>query len=128
MADLGNIGGDTVLGLLFGLGAVVSLGIGEASLLGYTLSDTFAVGGQTLTYANAMSIAAILGVLGLNTPKFDRMNEETKLLAGAAVVLVGVGTFAPDLLEPVTAGQSMTLAVAVWAVESGGFWALATSK
>jgi hypothetical protein len=133
--DFRNIGADTVISGLFGLGTLVTLGIVDASLLNYTL-DAVAftlpklpvVGAAEVTNASAMSVAALGTVWALNQPSVDRFSPEEKALGGATVALVLAGIFAPDLLTPISAGASVPLAVTVWGVQGGGYWVFATGN
>jgi hypothetical protein len=128
--DFGNLSTDTVLSALFALGAAETLGIGDFELLSVALDSTFyAAGGVDVAWASALSLLALLGAWVVNDPSLDTLSTETQALAVASVGIVLVGAISPSTLDPLTvSGGSLTIASIVWAIESGGFWALGTSN
>jgi len=120
---------DSVLGAAFALATTVSLGIvGSLTVLGIDLTATQQIAGISLANSSIVSILALLGVVAANTPSLNTMRTETKVLGGATALIVLTMAVSPTTLDFVTYDQSAILAFAVFGVESGGFWSLATSR
>jgi hypothetical protein len=129
MAD-DNLEIDAVLGSVFALGSAHTLGIGDFELLGVSLSETFyTLAGIDVAWASLLSLVGLLGVVAANSPSWDRMGDEAKILGLATGAVVLVGAYDPSIIDPITlTGGSATIAAVAWAIEAGGFWALATSR
>jgi len=129
MAD-DNLEIDAVLGSVFALGSAHTLGLGEFELLGVSLSDTFyTLAGIDVAWASLLSLVGLLGVVAANSPTWDRMGDEAKILGAATGAIVLVGAYDPSLIDPLTlTGGSATIAAIAWTIEAGGFWSLATSR
>jgi len=120
---------DSALGAAFSLAAAVTLGlIGSLTVLGIDLTAMTTLSGIDISNASIVSLVALLGVFAVNRPDVERMQKETQILALAALALVGVFAVSPDTLSALTFSESPVLAATAFAIESGGFWALATAQ
>jgi hypothetical protein len=120
---------DSVLGSAFAVAAAVTLGlIGTLSVVGVDLTASQTIAGVSLANASLISLAALAGVFAVNKPDLERMSTETQILAAASVALVGTFAISPDTLSALTFSNSPVLAGVAFAIESGGFWAIATAQ
>jgi hypothetical protein len=114
-----------LVGILFGLTAAASIGIGEISLFGVDLLESLVtLGPLTIDYATVGSLVAlIVGYLEFENGQTDvsMMEPVEKYLALGAVALVIYGSYKPAFWD----GQALVVQLAGMAVSIAGYWALA---
>lgn len=123
--DLQEIGWDGTLAVLYTAAAAVSLEIASVVLLDTDLSQVLISDPVTVTLASAVSVFALGAVWLINQPSLDRLDIEERAVVVATLAVVLTGIVYPSVLDPVYSDN--VLGMILLAVESGGFWTIATA-
>jgi len=117
---------DLLFAVLYTVGAAAGLGHADAQLFGLVLADTLTtLGGYEIMNHHAMTIVGIVGAWAINQPSWSRLDGTRKLLVGLSVGTIGVSIISPETLQSNV--SSMSMALAVLGLQTGGYWALANN-